>query len=255
MFNIFATGKSGMSAYQEKLDYLSNDIANTETTGYKRTDVGFKDLVTESLNRNGVPLNNKNAVTGTGVRLGTNYTTNTQGNLLQTGGKTDLAIDGDGYFAITKSDGSVAYTRNGNFKIDSNGALVDSNGAKVYMQYENGFSEGSPAIDRNSVSIDSTGQIRMDVNGSSTLIGNIPVFTALGDKGFIPTGNSYSVANSDAQVTLSNNYDIRQGYLEASNVDTTEVFSDMVLTQRAFQMSSKTVTVADDIWGMINGMR
>lgn len=73
MFNIFAIGKSGMSAYQEKLDYLSNDLVNSETTGYKGTDVGFKDLLTEPLDRNGTPLVQKKAISGTGVKLGTNY--------------------------------------------------------------------------------------------------------------------------------------------------------------------------------------
>ncbi|MDO5517767.1 MAG: flagellar basal body rod protein FlgG, partial [Clostridium sp.] len=68
MFNIFATGKSGMAAYQEKIDYLANDMVNSATTGYKSTDVGFKDLLTESLDRKGTPLVNKDAVNGTGVR-------------------------------------------------------------------------------------------------------------------------------------------------------------------------------------------
>ena len=73
MFNVFATAKSGMNAYQEKLDYLSNDLVNSTTTGYKSTDVGFKDLLTETLDRKGTPVNDKTAVNGTGVRLGMNY--------------------------------------------------------------------------------------------------------------------------------------------------------------------------------------
>lgn len=87
MFNIFATAKSGMNAYQEKLDYLSNDLVNISTTGYKSTDVNFKDLLTESLDRRGTPLVEKKAITGTGVKLGVNYANNKQGNLLTTGQK------------------------------------------------------------------------------------------------------------------------------------------------------------------------
>jgi flagellar basal-body rod protein FlgG len=255
MFNIFATGKSGMSAYQEKLDYLSNDLVNSSTTGYKSTDVNFKDLLTESLDREGTPLVQKKAISGTGVKIGINYATNRQGNLLTTGGKTDLAIDGKGYFALTKSDGSIVYTRDGNFKIDSNGALVDSNGTKVYIQYENGASEGNPALDSKNISIDKDGGISMDVNGQTTKVGTIPVFTAIGDKSFIPIGNSNFIPSSDAQVTLSTNYNIEQGMLEGSNVDVGETFSDIVLTQRAFQLSSKAITAADDLWSMINQMR
>lgn len=255
MFNIFATAKSGMSAYQEKLDYLSNDLVNSSTTGYKSTDVGFKDLLTESLNRAGTPLVNQKSISGTGVKLGVNYEINKQGNLITTGGKTDLAIDGKGYFALTKSDGSIVYTRDGNFKIDSNGALVDSNGTKVYVEYQNGASEGNPALENDNISIDNKGVISMQANGQTTEIGTIPVFTAVGDKGFIPIGNSYFVPNSDAQVTLSNDYNIQQGFLEGSNVDVGETFSDVVLTQRAFQLSSKAITAADDLWSMINNMR
>ena len=255
MFNIFATAQSGMNAYQEKLDYLSNDLVNSETTGYKSTDVGFKDLLTESLDRKGTPLVNKKAISGTGVKLGMNYANNKQGNLLSTGGKTDLAIDGTGYFALTQNDGSIVYTRDGNFKIDSNGTLVDSNGTKVYVQYENGASEGNPALESGNISIDKDGGISMKVGEETAKIGTIPIFTAIGDKGFIPIGNSYFTPSSDAQVTLSNNYNVVQGSLEASNVDSGEVFSDIILTQRAFQLSSKAVTAADDLWGMINNMR
>lgn len=255
MFNIFATGKSGMTAYQEKLDYLSNDLVNSATTGYKSTDVGFKDLLTESLDRKGTPLVDKTSISGTGVKLGINYATNEQGNLLTTGGKTDLAIDGKGYFALMQANGNIVYTRDGNFKVDSNGALVDSNGTKVYIEYENGASEGNPALESDNISIDQDGGISMKVGEETTKIGNIPIFTAIGDKGFIPLGNSYFTPNEDAQVTLSNDYNVIQGALEGSNVDASEVFSDIILTQRAFQLSSKAITTADDLWSMINQMR
>ncbi len=255
MFNIFATGKSGLSAYQEKLDYLSNDLVNQETTGYKSTDVGFKDLMAESLNRRGTPLINKKAVSGTGVKLGTNYINNKQGNMLTTGQKTDLAIDGQGYFAVTQADGTIAYTRDGNFKIDSNGTLVDSNGKKVYIEYTNGFSEGNPALDESSLSVAQDGKISMKINNETTEIGTIPVFTAVGDKSFTPIGSNCFIPASDAQVIQSTDYNIEQGFLEGSNVDPTEAFSDIILTQRAFQLNSKAITTADDMWSMINSMR
>lgn len=255
MFNILATAKSGMTAYQEKLDYLSNDLVNSSTTGYKSTDVGFKDLLTESLNRKGTPLVDKTAINGTGIKLGANYANNKQGNLLTTGSKTDLAIDGDGYFAAMQPDGSIGYTRDGNFKIDSNGILVDSKGNKVYVEYENGMAEGSPSLDRESISIDDKGGISMKIGEDTVKIGTIPVFTAIGDKAFVHTGNSYYAASDDAEVTLSTDYNIRQGFLEASNVDAAEVFSEVILTQRAFELSSKGITVADELWGMINNMR
>lgn len=255
MFNIFATAKSGMSAYQEKIDYLANDMANSETTGYKSTDVGFKDLLTESLDRKGTPLANKNAVNGTGVRLGTNYANNKQGKLINTGLNTDLAIDGKGYFALMEPDGTISYTRDGNLKIDSNGSLVTANGTKVYIEYTNGFSEGNPALESNNISIDQSGVISMKIGDNVAEIGRIPVFTAIGDKGFIPKGNNTFVPSDDAQITESNDFDIIQGFLEGSNVDIAETFSDLILASKAFQINSKAITAADDMWSMINNMR
>ena len=255
MFNIFATAKSGMNAYQEKLDYLSNDLVNTSTTGYKATDVQFSDLLTESLDRKGTPLVNKDAINGTGVKLGMDYRKDTQGNLLTTGIKTDIAIDGKGYIASVQQDGTIAYTRDGNLKIDSNGTLVDARGNKIYIQYEGGMSEGSPKLSSEDISIDGDGGISTKVDNQYVKVGQIPVFTAIGDKAFVAIGNNYFVASDDAQIALSNDYNIEQGMLEGSNVDTSEIFTDIISTQRAFQLSSKGITTADEVWGMINGMR
>lgn len=255
MFNVFATAKSGMNAYQEKLDYLSNDLVNSTTTGYKSTDIGFKDLLTETLDRKGTPLNDKSAVNGTGVRLGMNYIKNKQGNLITTGNKTDLAIDGKGYFAAYQSDGSIAYTRDGSFKIDAEGVLVDSSGNRVVINYEPGFAQGDPKLKSEDLSIDQEGGISMMIDNQSVKIGTIPVFTAIGDKSFIQIGNNYFVPSDDAEVVQSTDYNVRQGFLEASNVDSGETFTEVILSQRAFQLSSKAMTVADDLWGMINTMR
>ena len=156
---------------------------------------------------------------------------------------------------MQQDDGNVVYTRDGSFKIDTNGTLVDSNGKKVYIEYENGASEGNPALESNNISIDKDGGITMNVGDQTTKVGSIPIFTAIGDKGFIPIGNNCFTPSSDAQVTLSNNYNVVQGALESSNVDTGEVFSDVILTQRAFQLSSKAITTADDLWSMVNNMR
>ncbi|WP_105176167.1 flagellar basal-body rod protein FlgG [Clostridium cagae] len=255
MFNIFANAQSGMNAYQEKLDYLSNDLVNTSTTGYKSTDVQFSDLLTESLDRKGTPLVNKDAINGTGVKLGMDYRKDTQGNLLTTGIKTDIAIDGKGYIASVQQDGTIAYTRDGNLKIDSNGTLVDARGNKIYIQYEDGMSEGSPKLSSEDISIDGDGGISTKVDNQYVKVGQIPVFTAIGDKAFVAIGNNYFVASDDAQIALSNDYNIEQGMLEGSNVDTSEIFTDIISTQRAFQLSSKGITTADEVWGMINSMR
>lgn len=255
MINVYSIAKSGMNAYQEKMDYIANDLANVSTTGYKSNDIGFKDLYTETLDRKGTPLYDKTAVNGTGVRTGMNYSKNIQGNLLNTGGQTEFAIDGEGYFAAYMGDGSIAYTRDGNFKVDANGTLVDSSGNKIVIQYADGVSEGNPELVSSKLSVNQNGEIFMKDEENTINIGRIPVFTAIGDKSFLPIGNSYFVPAEDAQIEESTDFDIIQGMLEGSNVDSTEAFTDMITSQRAFQMNSKALTVADDLWGMINSMR
>lgn len=257
MINIFSTAKSGMSAYQTKLDHLSNDLVNASTTAYKSVDVGFKDLLTERLDRKGVPIQNKDAINETGVRIGTEYRNNTQGNLLTTGLKTDLALDGKGYFAAKQPDGTMAYTRDGNFAVDSNGVLVDASGNKVYIEYTNGASEGMPKLSQDNLSVDSKGTISILMNNEMVEVGRIPVFTAVGSRAFLALGSNYFVPDEGVTVTECNpnDYDIRQGYLEASNVDTADTLTSVILTQRAFELSSKAITVADELWGLINSMR
>ncbi|WP_244834856.1 flagellar hook-basal body complex protein [Clostridium sp. BJN0001] len=257
MINIFKTAESGMSAYQEELDHLSNDLVNMNTTGYKKTDVGFKELLMEKLDRRGTPLVDKTAVNGTGVKTGYTYKIRTQGNLISTGVSTDVALDddGQGLFAVTLRDGSIAYTRDGNFKVDSTGVLVDSIGSRVYIEYEPGASEGEPKLSSKDMTISEDGEISLKQGEDEVKIGKIPVFTAIGDRAFYSIGNSYMKPQDPTEVTLSTDYSMQQGMLENSNVDTTETMTDVVSTSRAFQMSSKALEVADELWGMINNMR
>lgn len=257
MINVFATAKSGMSAYQQKLDHLSNDLVNSTTTGYKSVDVGFKDLLTDTLDRKGTPLENKGAINGTGVRIGTEYRNNKQGNILPTGKNTDLAIEGKGYFAVTRADGSVAYTRDGNFSVDSSGMLVDSSGNRVLIEYENGASAGFPELSSENISIDPTGGITVNINNQIVQIGTIPLFTAVGDRSFLAIGSNCFVPTEDAQVTRCDGKDFKivQGALEGSNVDTGQTLTEVILAQRAFELSSKAINVADELWGMINNMK
>ena len=156
-----------------------------------------------------------------------------------------------------QADGTMAYTRDGNFAVDSNGVLVDSSGNKVYIEYTNGASEGMPQLSADNLSIDSNGGISMMMDNQIVEIGRIPVFTAVGSRAFLAIGSNYFVPSSDAVVTEcnANDYDIRQGFLESSNVDTADTLTSVILTQRAFELSSKAITVADDLWGLINSMK
>ena len=121
MYNIMNNSITGMSANQGKIDIISNNIANSQTVGYKKLDSGFLDLYTDTLSRQSYPHNGDNLITGTGVKLSSATRNLTQGALKETGINTEIAIDGDGYFRVISNDGTYKYTRNGEFSFDSNG--------------------------------------------------------------------------------------------------------------------------------------
>ncbi|MDD7794578.1 flagellar basal-body rod protein FlgG [Clostridium sp. 'White wine YQ'] len=255
MFRILWNSKSAMNANQEKLDSISNNLANVNTTGYKRVDTQFKDLLSESFDRLGYPVNDKDAYTGTGVRTSEWLRDKTQGTMLETGIPTDMAIDGKGYFRIQAPTGEVSYTRAGAFNIDSLGRLVDSNGNKLYVEYANGYSEGNPKLDSKNLVVNQDGSILQKNGGKFDKIGTIPLYNAVGDDSMVSIGENLYSPKPGVNMFKETDADINQGYLEGSNVDMAKEFSDMIITQRAFQLASKGVTTADEMWGMVNNMR
>lgn len=255
MLRTLWTSKAGMNANQEKLDVISNNLVNSNTTGYKKVEVGFKDLLSQSLDRNGLPLNDKDSVIGTGSKTSEWYRDNTQGNLLDTAITTDLAIDGEGYFKVVSSDGSEAYTRDGSFNIDSLGRLVDARGNKVEIKYTNGFSDENVNLTKNNILVDKSGQVFVKNTDKFTKVGDLAIYTAIGDRAFLSAGDNLYNPAPGVEVTEANGYDIHQGMLESSNVDISTEFSDMIVTQRAFELSAKGITTADEMWGMINNLK
>ena len=255
MLSTIWASKSGMNATQEKLDSISNNIANVGTTGYKKVEVGFKDLMTESLDKLGIPLNDRTTVTGTGVRASSWYRDDTQGAVMQTYRTTDIALDGQGYFRLTSPDGESVYTRNGTFFIDSAGDLVDNMGNRVALEFEDGYSlENANFTDANLL-VDNDGSVYINENNKVVKVAEIPIYEAIGDNAMISIGNSYYMPQEEAAVYRTRDVSFLQGYLEGSNVDIADEFSEMIITQRAFELSSKGITTADEMWGMVNSLR
>ena len=225
MLRILWNSESAMMAQQEKLDSISNNIANVNTEGYKRTDVNFSDLVYETLQRKGYPVSSglsKEPLTGSGVKAGQWSRDNSQGNLVSTNSNTDMCIDGEGYFAVQRADGTTAYTRSGNFDINSDGSLVDKNGNKLVVLDNNGNNINSPET------------------GASIMF---------------KKDNFVVKSDGTLMVKISNNTNIMQGYLEGSNVDVAKEMTDMMITQRAFELGSRGLKTADDMWSMVNNIR
>jgi len=255
MLRTLWTSKAGMQATQEKLDSISNNIVNSGTTAYKKVNVEFKDLLTQTLDRNGVPLNDKSAVLGTGSKTGEWYRDKTQGTLIESSINSNLAIDGEGYFKVITSTGEAAYTRDGSFTVDSNGQLVDSQGNLLEIQYENGYSSENSNLTINNMRVDTSGNLYVQNSDTFVKIGEIYLYTAVGDQAFLSQGNNLYYAVDGAEVYEVTDADIHQGMLEGSNVDIAEEFTEMIVTQRAFELSAKGITTADEMWQMVNNMK
>ncbi|MEG1256038.1 flagellar hook-basal body complex protein [Clostridium sp.] len=262
MYGMFYTNSSAMQAQQNKLDIISNNITNSQTTGYKKLSSSFQDLYVSSLDKLGIPISkdaDSNLYIGTGVKSTEAVRIRTQGSLTNTKLTTDLAIDGQGLFKVYKADGSVGYTRNGNFKVDALGTLVDGNGYRLSILDANGRElntpEGPINFGKDSFSVDAGGAVSLENNGSTIKIGEIKTYKTVGDEDFISVGENLFAPKDGATVIETMDRDIYQGYLENSNVDISTEMTDMIVTQRAFQLSSSALKTADDMWQMINNLR
>lgn len=260
--------RSGMSAEMDKLNAISNNMANVNTIGYKRVDVDFDNLVQETLKRRGYPVENNARgennppYTGTGVKASEFIKDNSQGNLMPTDINTDLAIDGAGFFKVMDSNGNEAYTRGGSFGIDRDGTIVDNNGNRLVILNANGENVNVQGIGftKESFIVDSNGNLQGDRYKNF----RIPLYNTIGDNSMKSIGkNLYSpeiIVNTDGtsrqvDVAETKDADIIRGFLENSNVDLGKEMSDMIITQRAFQLNSSALRTADEMWQMANNLR
>ncbi|MCQ2969180.1 MAG: flagellar hook-basal body complex protein, partial [Clostridium sp.] len=152
-------------------------------------------------------------------------------------------------------NGTEYYTRDGNFNLDSYGRLVSNNGNILEVQYTNGYSENNTGLTSGNFNINNKGEIYIDENGNYTKVGEIAVYNAVGNNAFTSVGDNMYKELDEVQVYRTLDADIYQGCLERSNVDLTQEMTDMIVTQRAFQLSSKGISTADEMWQMINNLR
>ena len=259
-FNTLRISASGLSAERLSMDTIASNMANAETVGYKREVVNFQDLVYETLDRNGYPVNDEgeNTINGTGVRT-TNWLRDTlQGSLKETGLKGNMAIDGEGFFRVTLQNGIQGYERAGDFNVDSNGELVDPDGNSLEVNLTGegtNLRNSGVLLNNDNFTVDKKGQIYVNVNNNSVLYGKINVYNAVGQDSMLSIGDNLYVPAENVQVTENQDADILQGYLEQSNVDLGREITDMILAQRAFALGAKGLTTADEMWGLINNMK
>lgn len=261
MIRLMWTSKSGMIAQQEKLDSISNNLVNATTDGYKRVTTSFSDLLNDSLDRRGYPLTNRaegKLQHSVGVRTNKWIRDNNQGALRETNRKTDVALDGEGYFQITLMDGSKGYTRSGSFNLDINGDLVDKNGNYVDI-VENGrnvkLSNLNFDFKNEDLYINEKGTVSIKNGNNFMEVGDLQIKKFIGEDALISRGDSIYIRNEGSTMVNANDFSIYQGYTEQSNVKMEDEITELMLAQRAFQMSSNALKTSDEMWGMVNNLR
>lgn len=251
MYSIMNVSKSGMSANQNKINVISNNIVNVNTTGYKKLEVEFQDLVRESLYKDSYPTNSNNAATGTGVRTINEIRNLNQGSLKNTGIQSNLAIDGDGLFRVIRPNNTYAYTRSGEFNVDSSGKIVDDNGNVLDIQFYNNNNYTNAGITSENLKVNGRGE----VFAGDKIVGKVNIYKAEGDNDFLSIGDSLFTARPGINLIVENEATLMQGYTEMSNVNIAQEMTDLISVQRSFQLNSKGITVADDMWSMINNLQ
>jgi flagellar hook protein FlgE len=261
MLRAFSSAVAGMRSQMTFMDTVANNIANVNTTAFKAARVRFSDMLYQTLNSGAAPLDPLGGVNpsqiGLGVRVASIDTQMGQGALRATGNPLDLAVEGDGFFAVT--DGTTTYyTRDGSFNIDATGNLVNgSNGMKVL---DDSGSSPFPTIEPGkyaSISVGPTGLVTGTLaDGSGTEeIGTIGVVTFANPGGLLKSGdNLWRESSSSGTASPGAGADpdrasgkIRAGVLEGSNVDLAQEFSNMIAAQRSFQANSRVITTSDQI--------
>ncbi len=249
--------KTGLDAQQTRMAVIANNLANVNTTGFKKSRAIFEDLVYQNIRQVG-SQSTQNTELPTGLQLGTGVRTvateklHTQGNIQQTENSLDVAVNGRGFFQILNPNGDINYTRDGSFKLDSTGQLVTSGG----MLLEPNITVPSDAL---SVSIGRDGTVSVVQPGSPTAvqIGQIQLADFINPAGLNPVGENLfteSVA-SGAPVVGTPGEDefgaVFQGSLETSNVNVVEELVNMIETQRAYEMNSKAISTTDEMLSFV----
>jgi flagellar basal-body rod protein FlgG len=239
------TAAAGMLAQQQKLDAVSNDLANANTTGYKRQRVGFSDLLYE---QGGRPATSDKAQFGSGSRIVHNGRQFEQGTLQETGDPLNLGIEGQGFIKVKLADGRQALTRDGAMHLDDRGRLTSSTGALMQpaITVPKGLTSADVRIAQDgTVSAGGRRLGRLDV----VTVRAPQALTSVGENAFVPSPASGAPTRAPASTFLS------AGALEASNVDMSDAMVEMIDAQRSYQLASKAIETADQMMEIANGVR
>lgn len=248
MMRALWSAASGMQAQQLNVDNISNNLANVNTSGFKKSRVDFQDVIYQTMKSpgssaaDGVQMPTGLSI-GLGVRPVATQKIFTQGNMQQTGGSLDLVIEGEGFFQVTLPDGTTAYTRDGAFNRDSQGNVVTSDGYNL-----------QPAItipqEATEINVGSDGTVTYKIPGDTAIqtAGKIDIVRFANPSGLSPMGkNLFTETDASGTPTTDGVGNITQGWLEMSNVQVVEEMVNMITAQRAYEINSKAIQASDQM--------
>lgn len=250
--------RTGLDAQNTKMQVIANNLANVNTTGFKKDRANFEALAYQQLIAAGAASDSQNKFAtglslGTGVSLAGTSRIDTQGTLQNTSGALDLAIQGGGYFQVQRPDGAIGYTRDGNFSRTAEGTLVSSDGLPLVPQIQ--VPDGIESI---TIGNDGTVSSVLAGQSSPTVLGQIELANFANPAGLQSVGGNVlleTAASGAPQVGaagLDGRGTIKQGSLEGSNVNIVEELVDMIETQRAYEVNSKMIKSTDEMLQYVN---
>ena len=261
MMRAMWSAAAGMGVQQLNMDTISNNLANVNTTGFKKGRAEFEDLLYQTINQAGTNSSSTNTIPsgiqlGVGAKLTSVKQQYSMGNLRQTGNRFDMAIEGDGFFRVTMPDGTLGYTRDGSFTTDQNGSLVNAQGYLMDPQI-------TIPQDTLSVTIAPDGTVSVTQTGQSQpqQVGQITLSHFINPNGLNQIGRNLlqpTLASGDAidgTPGLDGLGTVAQGFLETSNVDVAEEMVNMIIGQRAYEANTKTIQTVDAMLAMATGLK
>jgi flagellar basal-body rod protein FlgG len=256
------TASTGMAAQELNVQVISNNIANMRTTGYKRMRAEFQDLLYQSYGRAGANTSDQGTMVpvgieiGSGVKIAATPRIMSQGSIVPTEKDLDIAVRGEGFFAVQLPDGRTAYTRDGSFERDSSGQLVNVDGYQVQPGIV--IPDGANAV---SIAADGTVEVFLDNEATPTQVGQLQLsrfvnkagLESIGDNLFVETGASGSAQTGVPGTDGMGN--LQQAYLEMANVNAVTEIADLIAAQRAYEMNARVVSGADEMMAATSQLR
>jgi flagellar basal-body rod protein FlgG len=260
MISALWTAATGMNSQQTNIDVISNNLANVNTSGFKKSKINFSDLVYTNMRQPGTP-NAQGAEIPTGTEIGHGVKINstqklfTQGNIVNTNNDLDMAVEGEGFFRVQRPDGSFAYTKDGSFKLDSNGQVVTSDGYPLSPQL-------NIPPDAKEITITADGSVSV-TNSADQIqtVGQLELYNFSNTAGLSSEGrNLYSETAASGMATAGTAGQegfgtVLQGFLEMSNVKVVEEMVNMIAAQRAYETNSKSIQASDEMLQTANQLK